>query len=135
MWLSGASRHITVEPDQVPRAAASPVAPVATPAANPSRVQIADSRTESPTTDDDIGSREFRGSLVVNSRPAGALVFVNGRSVGQTPLVLRNQLAGSRAVRVALDGYEPWSEAVRVVADTETRLSAELKAQRSAEQP
>jgi len=135
MWLSGASRHITVEPDEVPRAAASPVAPVATPSANPSGVQIADSRTQSPTADDDIGSREFRGSLVVNSRPAGALVFVNGRSVGQTPLVLRNQLAGSRAVRVALDGYEPWSEAVRVVADTETRLSAELKAQRSAEQP
>jgi hypothetical protein len=49
-------------------------------------------------------------------------VFLNGRSVGTTPLVLRNQAAGSRAVRVAMDGYESWSSAVRVVADTETRL-------------
>jgi hypothetical protein len=134
-WLSGASRHVTVEPDEVRRAAASPVVPVATPSANPSGVQIANSRTESPTADDEIGSRQFRGSLVVNSRPSGALVFVNGSSVGQTPLVLRNERAGSRAVRVALDGYEPWSAAVRIVADTEARLTAELTERRSAEQP
>jgi hypothetical protein len=76
----------------------------------------------------------FRGSLVVNSRPSGARVFLNGRSVGRTPLVLRNQTAGSRAVRVALDGYEPWWSAVQVVADTETRLRAELKV-RPAAQP
>jgi hypothetical protein len=73
--------------------------------------------------------------LVVNSRPSGARVFLNGRSVGQTPLVLRNQAAGSRAVRVALDGYEPWSSAVQVIADTETHLRAELKVQRPAAQP
>jgi hypothetical protein len=77
----------------------------------------------------------FRGSLVVNSRPSGARVFLNGRSVGRTPLVLRNQPAGSRAVRVDLDGYEPWSSAVQVVADTETRLRAELRMQRLAAQP
>ena len=65
----------------------------------------------------------------------GARVFLNGRNVGQTPLVLRNQTAGSRAVRVALDGYEPWSSAVQVVADTETQLRAELKMQRATAQP
>jgi len=77
----------------------------------------------------------FRGSLVVNSRPSGARVFVNGRSVGRTPLVLRNQTAGSRAVRVALDGYVPWSSAVQVIADTETHLRAELKEQPPGAQP
>ena len=144
VWLSGASRHIAVEstasqhaPHEVPRVAASPIAPIATPSTNPSVVQIADSRTESPTAEDEDGIRsgQFRGSLIVNSRPSGALVFVNGRSVGQTPLVLRNERAGSRAVRVALDGYEPWSAAVRIVADTEARLTAELKPRQSAEQP
>jgi PEGA domain-containing protein len=49
--------------------------------------------------------------------------------------VLRNQPAGSRAIRVALDGYEPWSAAVRVVADTETHLRAELRSQRPSAQP
>jgi len=62
-------------------------------------------------------------------------VFLNGRSVGMTPLVLRNQAAGSRAVRVALDGYEPWSSAVQVIADTETHLRAELKVQPPGAQP
>jgi hypothetical protein len=84
------------------------------------------SATDAPDTD----TRPFRGSLVVNSLPPGARVFVNGSSVGETPLVLRNEKAGSRAIRIALDGYEPWSTAVRVVADSETQLRAELRAQR-----
>jgi PEGA domain-containing protein len=142
VWLSGASRQATVEPTasqqtarEVPRTAGSPVAPVATAFAETPVVRIAESRT--PAAIPAAGTRRppFRGSLVVNSRPSGARVFVNGRSVGQTPLVLRNQPAGSRAIRVALDGYEPWSSAVQVVADTETRLRAELKVQRAAVQP
>jgi hypothetical protein len=75
------------------------------------------------------GVPRFRGVIVVNSRPSGARVFLNGRSVGTTPLVLKNQTAGSRAVRLTLDGYDSWTSAVRVVADTETRLRAELKLQ------
>lgn len=70
----------------------------------------------------------FRGSLVIDSRPSGAQVFLNGRSAGTTPLVLKNQTAGSRAVRVALDGYDSWTSVVQIVADTRTRLRAELKA-------
>jgi hypothetical protein len=139
MWLSGASRQAAVTstasrtPHEVPGAAASPIAPVATAFANPPVVPIADPRTAAPTAAAGIRRPQFRGSLVVNSLPSGARVFVNGRSVGQTPLVLRNQPAGSRAIRVALDGYEPWSSAVQVVADTETRLRAELRAQRVAQ--
>ena len=140
VWLSGVSRQAAVDstaspqtPREVPRAAASPVAPVATAFANSPVVQIGDSRTATVRAPAATRRPPFRGSLVVNSRPSGARVFVNGRSVGQTPLVLRNQPAGSRAIRVALDGYEPWSSAVQVVADTETRLRAELRAQPSAQ--
>ena len=142
VWLMGASRQAAVEstaPQQtsreVPRAAGSPVAPVATAFANTPVTQVADAKPAARTTTPGNRRPQFRGSLIVNSRPSGARVFVNGRNVGQTPLVLRNQPAGSRAIRVALDGYEPWSSAVRVVADTETRLRAELKAQRAAAQP
>ena len=138
MWLAGASRQVVIEstapqqmPRQVPRPAASPGAPVAPAFAVTPVVQNAPSHTTAPpTAAASIRRPQFRGSLVVNSRPSGARVFVNGRGVGETPLVLRNQLAGSRAIRVALDGYEPWSSAVRVVADTETQLRAELKIQR-----
>jgi len=132
MWLSGASRQAGARstasqqtPLVVSRAEASPVAHVGTALAKTPVVTAPSKRNLSP----------FRGSLVVNSRPSGARVFLNGRSVGRTPLVLRNEPAGSRAIRVDLDGYEPWSSAVQVVADTETRLRAELKMQRPAAQP
>jgi hypothetical protein len=65
--------------------------------------------------------------LIVNSLPSGARVLLNGRTVGTTPLVLPDQPAGSGAVRIAMEGYEPWSAAVQVVAYTSTRLRAELK--------
>ena len=143
VWLSGVSRRPASivstrspqTPREVPRAAASPIAPVATAFAHPPAVQAATSRTLASAATPATRRPQFRGSLVVNSRPAGARVFVNGRSVGETPLVLRNQPAGSRAIRVALDGYEPWSAAVQVVADTETHLRAELRAQRPSAQP
>jgi hypothetical protein len=69
----------------------------------------------------------FRGSLVVNSQPRGASVFINGELAGRTPLVLSALPAGSRAVRVRLDGYSAWSRAVRVVANQSTTVLADLK--------
>jgi len=140
VWLSGASNaHVesTISQQPVltsPQAAASSIPPAGTAFANAVAVTHVESQT-SATTASASARRLFRGSLVVNSRPSGARVFLNGRNVGQTPLVLRNQTAGSRAVRVALDGYEPWSSAVQVVADTETQLRAELKMQRATAQP
>ena len=68
----------------------------------------------------------YRGTLVVNSRPRGATVFLNERRVGRTPLVLRQLPAGSRAVRVDLDGYTSWSRGVRVVANESTAVVAQL---------
>jgi hypothetical protein len=72
----------------------------------------------------------FRGALAVYSRPSGARVFVNGRGAGTTPLVLKNQNVGSRAVRIEMDGYEPWTSAVRVVSNASTNVQALLKATR-----
>jgi hypothetical protein len=69
----------------------------------------------------------FRGVLAVGSRPAGARVALNGQPVGTTPLVLTNLEVGSRAVRLTLDGYQPWTSAVRVVANQRTNLSATLQ--------
>jgi hypothetical protein len=65
--------------------------------------------------------------LIVSSEPAGARVLVNGREVGVTPLALHDVAAGSRVVRVEADGYDPWSAAVRVVADQETQVSVTLR--------
>ena len=72
----------------------------------------------------------YHGSLVINSEPRGAEVFVNGQRVGKTPLVLDNLHIGSRAVRLRLDGHESWSRAVDVVADQRSSVLALLQPSR-----
>jgi PEGA domain-containing protein len=73
------------------------------------------------------GQPRFRGSLAIESDPPGAIVTVDGRVVGSTPVLLKDVPAGSCVVRVESNGYERWSAAVRVVANKETRVSATLQ--------
>jgi hypothetical protein len=68
----------------------------------------------------------FRGTLMVNSQPRGASIFLNDRLVGRTPLRIGALPAGSRAVRLRLDGYQPWSRGVNIVANQSTTVSARL---------
>jgi hypothetical protein len=67
-----------------------------------------------------------RGTLIVTSIPRGAAVFLNDAYAGETPLTMRGIASGSRAVRVALDGYGVWSRGIQVVADHATTVSATL---------
>ena len=83
-----------------------------------------------PTTGQNVAPMRplpFRGSLAVTSRPEGAAVFINGRQVGTTPVVLRQLPAGSRAIRVVLEGHNPWSRSIQVVADQRTTITATLE--------
>jgi PEGA domain-containing protein/protein kinase-like protein len=66
------------------------------------------------------------GSINVQSRPAGARVFVNDRLVGTTPIAIPNLRAGSAAVRIEMDGYQPWSTTVQVNGGEATRVNASL---------
>jgi len=70
--------------------------------------------------------RPHRGTLIVTSIPRGAAVFLNDVYAGETPLTMRQVASGSRAVRVALDGYARWSRGVQIVADDATIVSARL---------
>jgi hypothetical protein len=64
---------------------------------------------------------------VLSSSPEGAQVLLNGRVAGQTPIVLDDLPAGSRAVVLRRDGYAPWSASVRVVANERIPIRATLK--------
>ena len=69
-----------------------------------------------------------KGRLIVSSVPAGALVFVDGRRLGETPTTLRDLPLGSHTVQVAHPGYVPRSEPVTLTADTPVRtLAVELR--------
>lgn len=69
----------------------------------------------------------YRGSLVIYSYPPGAQVTVDGQIVGYTPLAVTQVRVGSRLVRVEAAGFERWSTAARVVANRQTRLTAQLQ--------
>jgi eukaryotic-like serine/threonine-protein kinase len=69
----------------------------------------------------------FVGTLVVDSRPSGAKVYLDGRLIGATPLSMRDVRAGEHAVRLEHDGYRRWSGSVRVVAAEQNRVTASLE--------
>lgn len=66
-------------------------------------------------------------AMRVESRPAGANVFLDDKLVGRTPLQLDDVDAGEHAVRLELDGYRGWTSSVRVVAGERSRVAASLE--------
>jgi len=69
------------------------------------------------------------GTLAVDSRPPGATVTINGRPSGTTPLSLDALAPGEYRVGLAMQGYQPFSTTVRVVAGERVRAAASLSVQ------
>jgi hypothetical protein len=67
------------------------------------------------------------GSLVVDSRPAGATVLLDGRRVGVTPLTLSAIAPGSHTVRLEHVGYRTVTTTVEVKAGQRARVAARLE--------
>jgi hypothetical protein len=67
------------------------------------------------------------GSLYVDSRPRGASVIVDGKSVGITPLSLADVPAGSHVVRIEMEGKRPWTSTALVTAGKRTPVTGSLE--------
>jgi hypothetical protein len=67
------------------------------------------------------------GALVIESRPAGANVFVDGRAVGRTPLNVPGVNAGDHVIRLELVGHRQWMTSIKVVGDVPNRIGASLE--------
>lgn len=66
-------------------------------------------------------------ALVVDSRPAGATVSIDGRLVGLTPLTLTEIAPGSHSVRIEHVGYRPVLTTVDVAAGQRARVAVRLE--------
>lgn len=65
-------------------------------------------------------------SLQVLSRPVGAEVIVDGKSVGRTPLSMEMN-PGAHEVRLSLPGFKGWATNVDVKPGVTTRVSGSLE--------
>jgi len=69
----------------------------------------------------------YTASLVVESLPPGASVYLDNKAVGRTPLTLSGVNAGEHVVRLERDGYRRWARSIRVVATERNRVTASLE--------
>jgi serine/threonine protein kinase len=67
------------------------------------------------------------GALSVDSRPASAKVFVDGRAAGTTPVTLPDVAVGDHTIRLELDGYRSWTSSIRVTPNEKNRVTASLE--------
>ena len=72
----------------------------------------------------------FTGSLYVDSRPRGARVFLDGTSIGTTPMQAGDIRAGAHVVRLELKDHRTWTSSARIVAGEVTRVTGSLERQR-----
>ncbi len=79
------------------------------------------------TTQTAVNLNLVTGTLVVNAAERGALIEIDGQTVGFTPAVLPAVPAGEHALKVTLPGYRPYEQTVDVKADEQTIVSARLR--------
>jgi hypothetical protein len=71
-------------------------------------------------------SKGETGTLVVESRPDGAIIFLDGKRIGTTPLTLDVKV-GQYTVGLDIPGYKRWASTVKVTSGDRSRLSASLE--------
>jgi TonB family protein len=69
-----------------------------------------------------------QGTVDVLSTPFGAAVSVDGTRVGVTPLQELKLKAGTRRIEVVKEGYEPFTQTLKVEAGKRASIDAQLKA-------
>jgi hypothetical protein len=70
------------------------------------------------------------GTLVIDSRPAGARVVIDGREHGRTPVTVPSLPPGDYAVAISLAGYQPVTTTTRVEPGGRARVAVSLTVER-----
>jgi hypothetical protein len=73
-----------------------------------------------------IGAQPAFGEVSISSNVANAEVFVDGKFIGNTPLVGLRLPGGTYAIEVVAKGYVSWVRELTVVSRSPTRVVAEL---------
>ena len=68
-----------------------------------------------------------RGSVFVDSRPPGASVFLDNRSIGITPVLATDIALGSHRIRLEHNGYQTWVTTISLPDVEQLRVAASLE--------
>ena len=68
-----------------------------------------------------------RGSVFVESRPPGASVLLDNRSVGITPILATDITLGSHRIRIEHNGYQTWVTTIYLPDVEQLRVAASLE--------
>ncbi len=71
--------------------------------------------------------QEKKGSVNINSKPSGGLILFDSKEAGTTPKIITDLTAGEHLVEVSKEGYEHWSENIKVTAGKEYTMTAALQ--------
>ena len=71
------------------------------------------------------------GEADINSSPAMADIYIDGKKVGQTPQLIEQLLIGEHQVRISKQGYQDYSATLDVKENEPTMLSATLEKQKA----
>ena len=66
------------------------------------------------------------GSILAETRPPGAAVWLDQRFVGETPVSIPDVPAGGHRIEFRLGGYRTWTTTVEVAPATQARVAASL---------
>jgi formylglycine-generating enzyme required for sulfatase activity len=66
------------------------------------------------------------GSMVLTTSPADAAVYVDGKKVGTSPVIVNELLIGSHRIRVEKDGYDQQEKTVQIIENQESMLDFTL---------
>jgi serine/threonine protein kinase len=115
---------VTAEPAQKPATESSPAQ--SRPAGPTADVQKPGPRSTSPAA---TRVADVRGRIVVRSVPSGAIVRVDGRLYGETPLTVRDLVLGPHSVQIARPGYVPRTDRVNLTSGSPSQtVSVQLEA-------
>jgi PEGA domain. len=67
------------------------------------------------------------GSISIESYPENAKINLDGKDVGNAPKRLTDVIVGTHEVELLLDGYDTWKKTIKVKAEKEISLTADLK--------
>ena len=67
------------------------------------------------------------GEADINSSPGMADIFIDGKNVGQTPLMISDLLVGQHQVRISKQGYRDYNSTLTVNEDETSILTANLE--------